>query len=86
MRYNCTVQGYYSARDKGFLWIPNTLVQVKDDRCQINGQFLIQGITYRKTLQGSFTDLSIVERGAFSVEPPVIANGSKFGVDLLKIL
>ena len=86
LRYNCTVQGYYTARDKGLLWIPNTLVQLRDDRCQVNGQFLIQGVSYRKTLEGSFTDLSIVERGAFSVEPPVVADGSNFGGSLLNIL
>lgn len=86
LRYNCTVQGYYSSDDTDSIWLPNTLVEIRDDRCQINGQFLIQGVTYRRSLQGSFTDLSIVQRGAFSVEPPIIENNSSFGENLLEKL
>ena len=67
-RYNCRVVGYYTGRDNGLLWLPNTLVQVRDDKCQLDGQFLIQGITYTKSNQGSFTDLSIVNTGSFSLD------------------
>lgn len=68
LRYNCTLQGFYEQRDKGFIWQPNTLVTVQDDKCQLSGQFLIQGVTYRKSNEGTFTDLSIVNKGAFSTK------------------
>jgi len=86
LRYNCTVQGFYTTRKNISPWLPNTLVQLKDERCQVDGQFLIQGVTYRRSLRGSFTDLSIVKRGAFSVESPVVADNSDFGGDLIDIL
>lgn len=85
LRYNCTVQDFYSARTEGFLWLPNTLVQIKDDKCQLDGQYLIQGVTYRKDKSGSFTDLSIVEIGSFSAEPQVLPE-SKIGENLINIL
>jgi prophage tail gpP-like protein len=66
LRYNCRVVGYYN--DAGLIWKPNTLVQVFDDKCQLNGRFLIQGVSYSKSNQGSFTDLSIVNQGAFSLD------------------
>lgn len=83
-RYNCKVQGFYTQRNKGALWTPNTLVQLIDDRCQVNGQFLIQGVSYSKSLQGTFTELSIVERGAFTVEGAPIADGGSFAKNLIR--
>lgn len=83
-RYNCRVQGYYTTRENKEIWQPNTLVQIKDDLCQVNGQFLIQGVTYTKSNQGSFTDLSIVNRGAFSVDGGLIANASDFASNLFR--
>ena len=82
-RYNCRVQGFYTNRNSGLLWQPNTLVQVKDELCQVSGQFLIQGVSFVKNLQGCFTDLSIVEQGAFSIEGANIADGSSFATDLI---
>lgn len=67
-RYNCRVVGYYTDRESGTLWEPNTLVQVEDDKCELSGTFLIQGVTYTKSNAGSFTDLSIVNRGAFTLD------------------
>ena len=83
-RYNCRVQDFYTARNKGFVWLPNTLVQIKDDRCQVEGQFLIQGVSYSKSLQGTFTELSVVEKGAFTVEGSIFADGSSFAKNLIK--
>ena len=83
-RYNCKVQGFYTQRNQGALWTPNTLVQLTDDRCQVNGQFLIQGVSYSKSLQGTFTELSIVERGAFTVEGAPIADGGSFAKNLIR--
>ncbi len=67
-RYSCRLVGYYTDKDNNNLWIPNTLVKVKDDKCQLDGEFLIQGVTYTKSNSGSFTDLSIVNRGAFTLD------------------
>ena len=84
-RYNCTVQGFHAdPESKKLLWLPNTLVTVDDDRCQISGQFLIQGVSYRYSNEGSFTDLSIVEKGAFTVGGLPFAKGSSLGGDLIK--
>ncbi len=84
--YTCQVQGFYNTRAGKELWRINTLVQIKDERCQIDGQFLIKGVTYRKDLNGSFTELSIVEKGAFSAEPQVSkssSTGNSFGENLI---
>lgn len=68
-RYECTVQGFYS-KDK--IWKANTLVEVLDDKCQLNGEFLIQGVSYQKSNSGTFTTLSIVNKGAFTLTPVAI--------------
>jgi prophage tail gpP-like protein len=84
-RYNCRVQGYFNA--DGEIWRPNTLVEVNDDKCQLNGRFLIQGVTYSKSLQGSFTDLSIVNQGAFTLDTETavrLSNSNDFASDLIR--
>jgi prophage tail gpP-like protein len=84
-RYNCRVQGYFNADGK--IWRPNTLVEVNDDKCQLNGRFLIQGVTYSKSLQGSFTDLSIVNQGAFTLDTETavrLSNSNDFASDLIR--
>jgi len=43
---------------------PNNLLI--DLTAQVEGTFLIQGVEFNQSLQGSFTTLDIVERGAFS--------------------
>jgi hypothetical protein len=51
---------------------------------EVKGTFLIQGVTFNQTLQGSFTNLDIVEQGSFSVG--LIKNlGNSFADDLIKI-
>lgn len=82
-RYSCRVQGFYTSGNFGLLWQPNTLVQLKDDACQVTGQFLIQGVSFVKNLQGSFTDLSIVEQGAFSIEGVSAKFGSSLSANLI---
>lgn len=67
-RYDCTIQGFYSNKE---IWRPNTLVQILDDKCQLNGEFLIQGISYQKSSNGTFTTLSIVNKGAFTIMPEI---------------
>jgi prophage tail gpP-like protein len=70
LRYNCEVVGFYTGRDNGLLWQPNTIVQIKDDKCDMDGAYLIQGVTFNKNLStGSTTKLSIVEIGSFTIDP-----------------
>lgn len=74
-RYTCKVVDFYSERienilvfELGFnkIWQPNTLVDIVDEVAQIEGTFLIQGVQFNQTVNGSFTTLSIVERGSFT--------------------
>jgi prophage tail gpP-like protein len=79
-RYTCTTLGFYSSNNT--LWQPNTLVDVIDYRKKIQGTFLIQGVQFSQSLQGSFTTLDIVEQGSFSVGK--INNlGNNFADDLI---
>ena len=81
-RYTCTTLGFYSSNNT--LWRPNTLVDIIDYDMEVKGTFLIQGVTFNQTLQGSFTNLDIVEQGSFSVG--LIKNlGNSFADDLIKI-
>jgi len=63
-RYTCKVVGFYSGEN---VWQPNKLVNIIDLTAQVQGNFLIQGVEFSQSLQGSFTTLDIVERGAFSL-------------------
>jgi prophage tail gpP-like protein len=63
-RYICKVVGFYSSNKT--IWQPNMLVDIIDYTAQITGTFLIQGVEFSQSLQGSFTTLDIVEKGAFS--------------------
>lgn len=64
-RYSCKVVGFYSGDT---IWQSNKLVNIIDYAAQVKGNFLIQGVEFSQSLQGSFTTLDIVERGAFSAE------------------
>ena len=79
-RYTCTTLGFYSSNNT--LWQPNTLVDVIDYHKGVQGTFLIQGVTFNQSLQGSFTNLDIVKQGSFSVG--LIKNlGNSFADDLI---
>jgi prophage tail gpP-like protein len=79
-RYTCTTLGFYSSNNT--LWQPNTLVDIIDYDMEVQGTFLIQGVTFNQNLQGSFTNLDIVEQGSFSVGK--INNlGNNFADDLI---
>jgi prophage tail gpP-like protein len=76
--YTCTVQGYYTDKQATELWRPNRLVKIVDDKNQLDGQFLIRGITFSKDVEsGSTTTLRIVPRGAFSLDPDKAIQDSK---------
>ena len=65
--YKVKVQGYYGGA--GEVWTPNNLIQVRDVFAGLDGEFLIQDVTYYKSLNGSFTDMVIVEKGSLSLKP-----------------
>lgn len=67
--YRVKVVGHYTGRNNGLLWQPNTIVSVKDDINDLNGQFLISEVTFSQNSNGSFTDLDIVDLGSFSIDP-----------------
>jgi prophage tail gpP-like protein len=78
-RYSCKVVGFYSGKN---VWQPNKLVNIIDLTAQVQGNFLIQGVEFSQSLQGSFTTLDIVERGAFSTEG-VNSFGNSFAEGLI---
>jgi len=81
-RYSCRVVGFLSSNKQ--VWKPNTLVDVIDLTAQIEGTFLIQGVEFTQSLQGSFTSLDIVERGAFSTSG-IKSFGNSFATGLIKV-
>lgn len=94
-RYTCKVVDFYSERienilvfELGFnkIWQPNTLVDIVDEVAQIEGTFLIQGVQFNQTVNGSFTTLSIVERGSFTDSAPNLFTnlGSSFADQLIE--
>lgn len=64
-RYTCKTLGFYSSNNT--LWQPNTLVDIVDYDMEVQGTFLIQGVEFSQSLQGSFTTLDIVEQGSFTL-------------------
>ncbi len=77
LNYVCTVQGYYTDRKFTQLWNLNTLVKIVDDKCQLNGQFLIKGVSYDKDNDsGSTTTLALVPRGSFNLDPDKVVTDS----------
>lgn len=79
-RYTCTTLGFYSSNNT--LWQPNTLVDIIDYDMEVQGTFLIQGVTFNQNLQGSFTNLDIVEQGSFSIGK-INNRGNNFADDLI---
>jgi len=70
-RYECVVSGHYQKGSlfEENLWKPNSIVNLIDDARNISGTFLIQGVKYRTTIEGNYTDLSIVNLGSFGLPP-----------------
>ena len=65
-KYTCTVQGHYHDDNKKDLWDINKIVRVVDDFAGIDEFLLIETIEYSTTLQGTFTNLTLVPPGAFA--------------------
>lgn len=66
--YSCNVQGFsYSPTNKDF-WKINTYVQVLDDKRGLNGEFLIASVKFVKDNSGTYTTLTIVNKGSYIVD------------------
>lgn len=65
-KYSAKVVGNSIA---GALWLPNTLVRVKDDFCQVDAELLIKTVNYDFDLTGgSTTTLTIIKPEALTLE------------------
>lgn len=82
-KYECSVRGHSQS---GFLWKPNSVVNLIDNKKSINGIFLIQGVKYRSGADGDITDLSIVNLGSFGLPPAnnLLSKLIRSGSDLSK--
>ncbi len=69
LRYSCVVANFKQQNELGNIWQINKLVNINDDKCQLNNQFLISGIVFNKSLQGSTTEITVVNKGSFTSDP-----------------
>ncbi len=67
-RATITVNGWRDANDA--LYRPNTMVRIDDDFLGLHGSMLIAGATLSLTDQGQLTELTLVRKEAFLLEPP----------------
>jgi len=66
-KYECKVQGFKPDLDK-ILWQPNKLVQVLDERLDIDGEMLINSVQYSYGEGGSIVNLSLSDPDSFSIQ------------------
>ena len=66
--YNVTVQGFNITPSSSAVWIPNRLVDVLDEFANINDTLLIKEVAYRFGLDGSFTELTLVNPLSYTLE------------------
>lgn len=69
LKYKCVVVNYLTEGEKGDIWKINQTVNIKDDKCSLDGEFLISEVTFIKSLQGSTTQLNIVNKGSYTIDP-----------------
>lgn len=75
-----TVQGWRQA--SGDLWRINHLVRVNDPLLTIDGEFLISGVTYNLSEQGTLTTLTVVPKAAYELIPEAPTSATKgVGID-----
>jgi len=61
--YSCRVQGFY-VNDN--LILPNKIITVKDDKAGLNSDYLIQDVSFNASIDGIFTDITLVKTGLFN--------------------
>lgn len=67
--YTCTVQGFSIKEGSNEIWQTNRLVQVEDDKTDINGELLIRSVLYSFSLEGSKTTMELISPDSFTPEP-----------------
>lgn len=66
--YTCTLQGFsYSPENKDY-WKINTYVELLDEKKDFNGEFLIAEVNFTKDINGTFTNLKIVNKGSHTLD------------------
>ena len=78
--YTCKVVGYRADKAGQFLWEPNFLVTIQDDKCYMDGSFLIESVTYSKSLSGSTTDIKVVNSNSYNL---TAGGGDKIAADVI---
>jgi prophage tail gpP-like protein len=69
LSYKCTVVNFLTEGESGDIWDINQTVNIKDDKCSLDGEFLISGVTFTKSNDGSTTQLTIVNKGSYTTDP-----------------
>lgn len=77
-QYNCRMRGFYLDKQQSILIEPNNMIQVKDDVFGINSELLIKSCRYVKSLEGTYTDLELVNRDAFTLQEQQKAVEARF--------
>ena len=53
----------------GRLWLPNTIVEIEDELCQLEEELLIKEVRYNFSINGgSTTDLTMIRKSAFTLD------------------
>ena len=67
-QYNCRIRNYYLDAKSKVLIKSNRIIQVIDDTFGINSELLIKSCRYIKSPEGTFTDINLVNKDAFTLE------------------
>lgn len=66
--YQCRVQGYFLDFTSQILIEPNNLINVHDSKFGINKEMLIKSCRYLKSNEGSFTEIELVNKDAYTLK------------------
>jgi len=83
--YTCTVQGFSIKEGSDQIWEPNRLVQVEDDKTDIDSELLIRSVSYSFNSEGSKTKMELITPDAFTLEAnqkALEARSNKFGLNI----
>lgn len=67
--YTANLQGFFQDKEQTVLWVPNLLVQVKDELADIDSELLIKSVSYSFSVTGgSIVTLSCVDKDSYKLE------------------
>lgn len=61
------VQGWYADAESKALWLPNSIVPIRDNVLSINREMLVTAVSFRRTMRGTFTTLDFSLPEAFDL-------------------